>query len=715
MNNNKLIEEIINLENIIGEQYKQYNLNSDENNKLIEQYNNYIINIFDKNYSINYLNHYETFINNININFKGYYNFFINTYIYGKVIYDSLINSIENNNLITFEIDIYFKSENELNNILKQFKNNYQENINGCYILCLNGLLIKLHTITINNLYELFSLNQNIDTLNTIYKLYKSKTKEIINSVDFYNKTKKIYNFCLFKNSVYVHPLSYVIHFKESDKFILNHHTQLALIHEYYNKIQTKNLSNDKLILLCKTNTEYFDIIFKSLVFNNKNSMNYLQIIADNINEEKFINSSQIFFYLVKQQKLDILKIFNNHPMHKLLNKDGFNLLEYAIILYNNLNNSLSNIDILKKQYLDIITFLNNYSYNRSSRWIEYLYNSSIFEYDNKYNSESEIYIKEIKTLGKIQNTILLNMKLTELLIANNDTIEDIYNFIKFNYHFLNKQILIDILVHNGLTITFRRLVDEQIINIDADSLIGLFKLNKEDLNNKKQLKIFRVCCDKILNNILRNSKICNKIIDNKYLELLPLNFVINNNNDTICHLLCNLTYLEEHRQIMMRVMNGKDNIINFNNNDNENCIFNCIKSKNKELFSMLLEFDSNVKQKNIKGNYLIHEIIQNNNYQFLHLLYTLSKDKNIINLQNDNGETPIILAAKNKNVNIINFLNKCGADLIKQDNHGNYIYHYLTLYGLVTDIKIENKRNNYDYFVVEYAMTHMLKIFENI
>ena len=300
------------------------------------------------------------------------------------------------------------------------------------------------------------------------------------------------------------------------------------------------------------------------------------------------------------------------------------------------------------------------------------------------------------------------------MFIINDDPIEDIYNFIKFNENYINKKILLNILITYRMTITLKMLIHNKIINIDADTMIGLFKLNIENLNNITQKEIFIICANKILPNILENDKICNKIIKNNYLKLLPFNFIINNNNDTICHLLCLHKYYQFHKDIIIHILAINMNIVNYTNNYIENCIFNCVKSNNKELFNMLLDIKCNVELKNIKGNYLIHTIIQNNNFSFLQLLYAKSTNKNIINLQNDNGETPIILSAKNKNISMVNFLYKCNCDLTKQDNYGNYVYHYLVLYGLSTDIPPENKKNNNDYTVTEYALTYILKLFEN-
>ena len=170
-NCNKIIKEIINLENNINQEYKKYDIKTSEFGNLSNQYNNYMIDIFNENYKINYINNYDEFMHNMNINFKGYYNFFTNTYIYGKIIYDSLIHKVEDNNLIISEINIYPRSADEMFDILRKFSKNYQGKLNNCHIICLNGVIIKLYNKFINNLYDLFSINQNIQTIDTIYKL----------------------------------------------------------------------------------------------------------------------------------------------------------------------------------------------------------------------------------------------------------------------------------------------------------------------------------------------------------------------------------------------------------------------------------------------------------------------------------------------------------------------------------------------------------------
>lgn len=672
------------------------------NNDLVNNYDNYLINIYDNDYLINYINSNEMFITNIHISFKGYYNLFTETYIYGKVIYDSLIYDINDNHLITYEINIFPQSKEQMITLINKLLKYYQGIINNVHFIQINNTMIYIHQTYINNLYELFTKYQNILELSPICKSCEKNQYDITDLKDFNDKNKNIYNICLYKNKLYTHPLTYFYHFKQNDRFILNNHFDLSLIHKYFIVITEQNITNEYLIKI-SSNIEQLLIIFKLIIFQNK--MNYIKMISDIIDVETFIKFSKLFFYMIKHRKIEMIKIFDKFSMNLLLNENGFNMLEYSIILYNTSND----IEI-QKQYYNIILFLNNYKYLRSSFWIEYLYNSKIFIYDKEIDKD---ILNKIKSIGKIKNTFMLNIQIIDLLFTEENYFDNVNDFIKFNIKFINQKMLIDSLVHHGSTITFKKLIFDNIIPINVDVLIALFKLNIEDLNNENQKKIFKIYADKIFTYILNNNKICEKVINNKYLSFLPKNFIINNNNDNICHLLCNIKYLPIHSNIMLHVLDNNINSINLKNNINENCIFNCVKENNLELFSLLINFECNILQKNNKGNYLIHELIIANNLKMLELLYIKSKNKLIIDLLNDNKESPIILAAKNKNINIINFLYQRHCDLNIQDMYGNYIFHYIALYGLKTIIKNENKKNNNNYNVTEYALSYILKSFD--
>ena len=78
-------------------------------------------------------------------------------------------------------------------------------------------------------------------------------------------------------------------------------------------------------------------------------------------------------------------------------------------------------------------------------------------------------------------------------------------------------------------------------------------------------------------------------------------------------------------------------------------------------------------------GNTILHHLVlcSKNNNECEDEIDMLIKNKNIstcINAQNNNGETPILLAIKEQNDNVANKLDIAGADLSIKDNFGNYV-----------------------------------------
>jgi ankyrin repeat protein len=110
-------------------------------------------------------------------------------------------------------------------------------------------------------------------------------------------------------------------------------------------------------------------------------------------------------------------------------------------------------------------------------------------------------------------------------------------------------------------------------------------------------------------------------------------------------------------------------------------------------------------------NNETLFEIIDNNKDNILHYLCKHYDDNNIniirkiwvlkpeiINNQNKNFETPIILAAKNKCEDIIYFLKGINCDMNLVDIYGNSVYHYICLNELCIGMAIENKENMFGY-----------------
>lgn len=74
-------------------------------------------------------------------------------------------------------------------------------------------------------------------------------------------------------------------------------------------------------------------------------------------------------------------------------------------------------------------------------------------------------------------------------------------------------------------------------------------------------------------------------------------------------------------------------------------------------------------------GNTILHHLVLNSeNHQCVDLIKKLLKNNNNINVQNNNGETPMLIAVLNDNNNVAEIFGEAGADLSIKDNRGNYI-----------------------------------------
>jgi ankyrin repeat protein len=152
-------------------------------------------------------------------------------------------------------------------------------------------------------------------------------------------------------------------------------------------------------------------------------------------------------------------------------------------------------------------------------------------------------------------------------------------------------------------------------------------------------------------------------------------------------------------------ILKLNDSLLFKKNKHGEIPIMKHIKNKNINIVQILLDY---IIQSN---NETIFEIIDNNKNNILHYLCKYYDDNNIdfirkicilkpeiINNQNKNFETPIILAAKNSCEDIIYFLKGINCDMYLVDIFGNSVYHYICLNELCIGMAIENKENLFGY-----------------
>ena len=581
--------------------------------------------------------------------------------------------------------------------------------------------LLLLHELTENNdvnikLFDVFDLSRyKIDE-----KIIKNLenivfTGSIIRSV-FIDNTK--INDNLIRQELFVNLINNInindiidntyielsdLYYKKTDDFII-----------YINKQKFKNISeiilsnynlkrigyhNNKIYVSSMFIADYnkfYDTINSDLVDPIFNTKIDIFDVFTHINRK----DNTIFDYIYK-------KNFTEFKQKKIIkydvfDKDKYTPIEYSLYLYINEQN-----DIIKSQLKLIILDLLEQSFQRPC--IFYAYLLDLEEIDNElYNiilnspksklfheikKESEISIKNIQDIN--------NLILKYFIIKNNST--DFYNYLRYR-NTEDKNIRIDIDIFN------------YIIQYDPKSII-IHGIKNNYFSERTKYKIilwtqnldyFNLFEDEF--NIQTSIGYINEIINNCFIKSFYFlykidNTIINVVDDDNNNILHNINQKNKYADMIKIILKLNDSLLFKKNKHGEIPIMTHIKSKNMDIVHILIEYiiESN--------NETLFEIIDNNKDNILHYLCKNYDDNNmniirkicvlkpeIINNQNKNFETPIILAAKNKCEDIIYFLKGINCDMNLIDIYGNSVYHYICLNELCIGMAIENKENMFGY-----------------
>jgi len=581
--------------------------------------------------------------------------------------------------------------------------------------------LLLLHELTENNdvnikLFDVFDLSRyKIDE-----KIIKNLenivfTGSIIRSV-FIDNTK--INDNLIRQELFVNLINNInindiidntyielsdLYYKKTDDFII-----------YINKQKFKNISeiilsnynlkrigyhNNKIYVSSMFIADYnkfYDTINSDLVDPIFNTKIDIFDVFTHINRK----DNTIFDYIYK-------KNFTEFKQKKIIkydvfDKDKYTPIEYSLYLYINEQN-----DIIKSQLKLIILDLLEQSFQRPC--IFYAYLLDLEEIDNElYNiilnspksklfheikKESEISIKNIQDIN--------NLILKYFIIKNNST--DFYNYLRYR-NTEDKNIRIDIDIFN------------YIIQYDPKSII-IHGIKNNYFSERTKYKIilwtqnldyFNLFEDEF--NIQTSIGYINEIINNCFIKSFYFlykidNTIINVVDDDNNNILHNINQKNKYADMIKIILKLNDSLLFKKNKHGEIPIMTHIKSKNMDIVHILIEYiiESN--------NETLFEIIDNNKDNILHYLCKHYDDNNmniirkicvlkseIINNQNKNFETPIILAAKNKCEDIIYFLKGINCDMNLIDIYGNSVYHYICLNELCIGMAIENKENMFGY-----------------
>lgn len=625
------------------------------NNKLDVEYNvlkeieETIIDLYDKKMSSEIFNNnllllYELDKNN-NINIKFYDEFDINKYNLDKKIIDNIDN-------------IVFTGAS-IRHILVE-RNRYDKHLikNELYVNLINDIDINL---LIDNTYT--------ESIDMYYKKYDDfvlyiKKEKFKNPSEVILSNYNLKRIGIYKNKFYV-----------SSMFIAD-----------YNKFY-ETINSNLIDPVFNTHIDIFDIL-------NHTSKNE-QTIFDLINRKNFTE-----FTKKKFTKYDFF------------NKDKLTPLEYTIRLFIEEQN-----DIIKSQLRLIILELNESNFQRPSIFYSYLINLEENDqelYEILLNSPKARLFKDIKLELELdfKNINDINNLILKYFIIK-DKSDDFYNYLKYK---------------NG---------DDKNIRIEQDIFNNIIKYDPKNIiingikNNffsdrtkykiilwTQNLDYFNLIGDDF--NIDIAIGYINEIIENCFIKSFYFLYKVDNSilnilDDNGNNLLHNINQKNKYYDMITILLKLDDSLLFKKNKFGEIPLIKHIKNKNFDIITILINFiiDTN--------NDTIFEIIDNDKNNILHHLCSINDNINhdkiydtikkiilikndIVNYQNKNYETPIIIAAKNNHEDIIYFLKSMNCNMNLLDIFGNSVYHYICLNELCIGMAIENKENIFGYKPSEYC-----------
>jgi hypothetical protein len=644
--------------------------------------------------------------------FKSYKILFI-IFIMDNILLPNILEIIENNN-----IESEYSVINELEDTIIDL---YEKNSSSGLFKNDFLLLLKLNDNIIKKLnMKTFKLNLEIFNQNDKFKKNIDKiviTGPYIRSIFVQDKTnikKEIYINCI-KDLKYIDLIdeSYNeindLYFKNIDEFIIY--------------IPKKTFKNQSDVILSNYNFKrvgmYINDIYVSSIF-----------IADYIKLSDSINSDIVD--PVYKTKLDIFDIYQHDNLQKnntifdIINKKnyeeykkfkttkydiidfdrnsksfGINSCEYALDLYKSEHN-----DIIKSQLKLIILDLSSKIFLRNPCFYADMINLEEIDSDLfDILKDSKIYVnimsdfnQKIKSINDINNLILT-------YYIKKDLSDEFYNFLKYKD---DKNVKIDINIFN------------LIIQTDPKNII-INGIKNNFFSDRTKYKIilwtqnldyFNLFSDEFNIDIATNY--INDIVENCLIKSFYFLYkidqsiinIVDSDNNNLLH---NIKENGNFSDMIELILKLDDSLLFKKNNNNEIPLLKHCKNNNLKIVSYLI--DSIIKN----DNESLFELIDNDKNTILHYLCknddTLKLIKKIIlikpeiiNYQNINFETPLILSAKYSQEDIIYFLKGVNGQMNICDIYGNTIYHYICQNELCIGLDIVNKENIFGYKPSDYS-----------
>jgi len=492
-------------------------------------------------------------------------------------------------------------------------------------------------------------------------------------------------------------------------------------------KINNKNYSS---IYEIMTNFDnYLDRFYYDYTKNNfyGTTMFYLELDKMNNKHSNMIKTNiyyknhtydQIHNFVNRIDPNSLLKLLNETDDikkidHEIL-EDNITPIERAIFLYFTLNNP-----ILIKNLEYIIILLCNFEYKRSPSIYAYIISKlypnrtvSIINEIKLAKNKYGIVIPPININININKYDIANMANTIMIgqiLENNNNICEIVEYIKYiNYNnFDYKTLLSD-------TNILRQLLPKIYNENNNNNICEIILLSEMtdifmDINNFKDIK---------LDNHIVDSIVPQLFIEMNFLSLLYLlkkghDIFEKNNQNLLMHKFVETGVSDYDLDKMLKFIKkyNKKYIEFLNQTDQNNSTFlHKLAINNPKLLCNLNnnkiigedEYDKIVSKRNNDGNTIFHILVRNNEISYINQIIELVKRN--INVQNNNLETLMIIAAKNIFESMFVLLKNSGGDDKFKDIHGNTAYHYICINNMFIGSEIINTENNYGFKPSQYT-----------
>lgn len=559
----------------------------------------------------------------------------------GSYIRTSLLNLT---NLNTYKKEIFITSLININ--WKDILTDKYDELDDMYVKKVNEYIIYIHkTCATSPAQVLFSYIANNNTL---------------------DNTNYLMRFGMYQNDFYATPM-----------FILDYNLNLNYIN--------KNNSKDN---------KFLDPIFKTP----------LDLFNINIDTKNITND--IFSIIEKKEYNETVKeyILKTTDINKL--KDKLTCIEYALDLYIN-----EECLIIKQQIrLIILELLNDkITFKRHPGFYAEIINLEKIDNELFLIITQQNYLDLRKQLKYFNSIETLNTSLLEYYMKI-DNSQDFYNYIKFISGKIDQEIINNILTYNPVNIITKGIHKNYLSEYNIYKIILL----GNDLNYSKFIN-FNV--DIAINFIDKIISMC-KIKSFYFIYKLSPDIIniLDSNKNTILHRINqDKINQDNNKEILIDfiklIITLDANILTKKNNNGETCLLYHAKKNNLFIVETLINIiksheilNTNIfKEVDNDNNNILH-ILSSNNYNLQLIKLVIFDNLDIINMQNNLLQTPILISTLYSAEDIFFLYKSLDADMDLCDEYGNLVYHYICLNSLCLGIIIKNKHNIFGYKPSNYC-----------